>query len=1536
MPTQHRHAADPDVLAGATGLVHFLRELVQSRHQRQRDARPRKTQERVWLTDLPASLPTPRSRQDGVLLTLDHVPQSSPPEVPVALDGWIDPERCLDPDGGDPPLADEGPGEAPPSGGTDMEVYEEDGVNGTVPREQAADALRAYGPWRQRWRSWANRERRDRPLRELFEQVYAWHRRLALEDDSMELVLGVGLLSWERPGQESVHRHLLTHRVETSFDRRTAELTVRLSPDSALRLEDQDFLDTDDGWVREQATALSEEISAQALHPLDPEVMELLPRWQERAMRQRVLFSAEWSPPTARDATARLTYAPTLTLRPRAMNSLVQLYGRIAESMTAEGRAPLGLAQMVMHLTDPERTAWDGHESGRPPLYGDDPLFPAKTNEQQRGVLRRLAKDTGVVVQGPPGTGKTHTIANLVSALLAQGQRVLVTSARDQPLNVLRDKLPPAVRDLCVLMVSSARQDGSSDLDRTVTALTHQVAGTDTESLNAEIGHLTSLREGTRSRIATLTEQLLALREEEYRHHSVASGYDGTLARIVRKVQDEETSCAWIGALAEDAPDEPPLTTEQAQELLVLLRQGADEPPPGTALPAPGGLPSPEQVSKLFTASRLDDQGLDERTVALRDTLGGLNTSITGELTTLLESAATALHHLALDADPARWDTTDTWLIPALEQRLSRDDARVWERVSSASAEIQEAAAALDALGLVHVRVPDGLDTSTVRRMVSAGQELHDYLAAKPGRTVRRSIPGFAPRAQRAAKEVLESCTVDGRAPVTAEDLGHVLSRLRAQAALDQAAERWRQAGAELPEADIEVRLVRLRNRVDQLHHVEAFAAAREAADALLVRHGVRVPLGTRTAWGTLVRAVGALGGRRAADEALRRLTDLDARLNSSQDGNHPAAEVIAVTQALREQDTEAYAKALEALEAARRRHERQGRCRKLLGTLRSAHPLLAHRLTEAPHETAWEQHLAGLGRAWAWATAGRFIRLQHSPGLENRLAGELAEQEELLERYTGELAAAWGRLHCLQRMTPEQRSALHAYRRHMQSVGKGQGRSASHFRAAARERMKVAQGAVPAWVVPASQIPETLRTEHNAFDVVIVDEASQAGLESLFLLWLAPRVIVVGDDKQCSPPVTGKGRHQAIRDSLAAHLPDLPIGLRELYMPHSNLYGLLTTFFPEVIRLSEHFRCVPEIINWSSETFYDGDLQPLRQYGGERLDPLRTVYVEGAVTEGREGRIRNPAEAEQIVSTLERLTADPAYQDKTMGVIVLRGFGQTKLLESLVQERIPAPTRERHRIRVGNAASFQGDERHVVLLSLVVTDAPRVVGGNIGDQQAYNVAASRAQDQLWLFHSIPRGQFKPKDLRLNLLHYMENPPAALASAQDIGPVRPDVPHPSFDSLFEQEVYLRIKERGYHVQPQFPAGPKTIDLVVVGAHGRLAVECDGERYHYATREQRDRDHHRDRELRRVGWTLWRLRESAFRFDPDKALVGLWAELDRLDIRPAVFTRPEAAPPSDESWSPTPLPGPEEQDPTGEANEADMTGVPHDNDQESPA
>ncbi|MCP2311311.1 very-short-patch-repair endonuclease [Kitasatospora paracochleata] len=1497
MSVPRRHAGDPDVIGQTAALVGFLREVVQSSHQRLRDTRPWGP---LWLADLPAKVPRP-SDDDRPLLVLDHVPQAAAPELPPVLEGWVDERLCRDADAEDPPLAEEGPHRtwAP---ATAVGDGRQGGEEATVARGDAPDVLRAYGSWLTRWRLWAERERSERPQRELYEKVYHWHQQLAQQDDQYELVLAVGLLSWSEPNGAAVHRHVLSRRVETQVDRRTARITVHLTGAGAVRLEDRDFLDTDDGWVPERSAAFDEELSARPLHLLSEETLDCLSQWLDLVLPRPVAFSTNWRPPSGPEAGTRLTFAPALLMRPRDRNAVLGFYDRIAETVVAERHAPLGLAQLVMSLDSEDRQVWGGRQP--PELFGDEPLFPGKTNAQQRSVLQRLQRDTGVVVQGPPGTGKTHTIANLVSALLAQGQRVLVTSARDQALTVLRDKLPPAVRDLCVLLLSSTRQDGANELERTINALSDQVAAGDTGQLRDEIRRLTERRYEVRSRIKLLTEQVISLREAEiYQHPEVAPGYSGTLAAIVQKVQDGAVRLNWIGNLPDRSPAAPPLSPVEAEELLALLRDGAGQWTGSGVFRAAGTLPTPGQVATAVAASRLSVHGLSPEAVRVRNQLAALETSVTDGLTELLGSARSRLHRLGIHREAADWGT-ETWVARALADRLGRRNPELWRRVADVAGVLSEVTDDLERIGLRTVVLPETLTPEHANRLAATVPALTAHLAA--GRQLRT---WFVPKAQREAEELLNTCRVDGRAPASAEDLRAVLVHLRAHAALAAVAARWDQVGAAVAEAPLEVRLAALRERYRHLTDVDAFGLIREKVDDLLVRHGTYLDLTRPQAWQDFAEAASALAGRQRAEEASARLARWHAILRGEDDGTAPPLEALAMAEALRDGDVDRYTKELEALAAAQRRDERGRRCAELLGALRAASPALAGRLESEAEDPAWDERLGRLREAWAWAQASRFIEDERAPGREQRLDGELTEHEAKLEELTGDLAAAHGRLHCLVRMTSEQRSALQAYRTHMASYGKGKGKNASHFKAAARSAMHIAQGAVPAWVMPIARVAEMIQPQQDAFDVVIVDEASQAGMDALFLLWLAPRIIVVGDDKQCTPPVTGFGRTQQIQDRLTAHLPEVPAHLRQLYMPHSNLYQLLSALFPSTIRLQEHFRCMPEIIGWSSETFYTPPgLIPLRQYGGERLDPLLTHYVEGGVAEGRDGRIRNPREAEAVVDCLVELTADPAYENKTMGAIVLQGTGQVRLLEQLIEQRIPAPVRERHRIRVGTPAQFQGDERHVILLSMVVDRVRRIAGGLRSEQQAYNVAASRAQDQMRLFYSVPPDQLKPGDLRLNLLGYMQNPPAAMAEAADLGAVLPDVRRAPFDSLFEQRVYLRLKEKGYHVVPQYPAGSKRIDLVVVGARGRLGVECDGDYYH-STLEQIRHDHQRDRELQRVGWRFWRVRESEFAIDPDEALAGLWLELERSGIHPADYTRPSASPrpPEDApAWTPLEL------------------------------
>ena len=280
------------------------------------------------------------------------------------------------------------------------------------------------------------------------------------------------------------------------------------------------------------------------------------------------------------------------------------------------------------------------------------------------------------------------------------------------------------------------------------------------------------------------------------------------------------------------------------------------------------------------------------------------------------------------------------------------------------------------------------------------------------------------------------------------------------------------------------------------------------------------------------------------------------------------------------------------------------------------------------------------------------------APGREQTLEQELAGATYDLGLVTADLAAERAWKACLEGMSAQEMQALQMYRERAGQVGKGTGKFAERFRQAARSAMAEAQHAVPAWIMPIQQVLASVPPEKDVFDVVIVDEASQAELTSAFLLWLAPRMIVVGDDKQCTPAEVTMGALAPIFDRLDNELPDLPEHRRLQFTSKSSVFSLLRSCFPQVIRLQEHFRCMPEIIEWSSNEFYgDAPLVPLRQFGADRLPPLRATLVPDAHQTGGREKISNRREAEVIADLVQQCVEDPAYAGKTFGVVVLQGL---------------------------------------------------------------------------------------------------------------------------------------------------------------------------------------------------------------------------------------------------------------------------------------
>jgi len=76
--------------------------------------------------------------------------------------------------------------------------------------------------------------------------------------------------------------------------------------------------------------------------------------------------------------------------------------------------------------------------------------------------------------------------------------------------------------------------------------------------------------------------------------------------------------------------------------------------------------------------------------------------------------------------------------------------------------------------------------------------------------------------------------------------------------------------------------------------------------------------------------------------------------------------------------------------------------------------------------------------------------------------------------------------------------------------------------------------------------------------------------------------------------------------------------------------------------------------------------LIPLRQYGADRLEPIRTVFVKDGYRKGTSDDIENAPEARAIVAQIAMLRR-PAYAGKSFGVISLMGNRQSELINSLL-----------------------------------------------------------------------------------------------------------------------------------------------------------------------------------------------------------------------------------------------------------------------------
>jgi very-short-patch-repair endonuclease len=442
-------------------------------------------------------------------------------------------------------------------------------------------------------------------------------------------------------------------------------------------------------------------------------------------------------------------------------------------------------------------------------------------------------------------------------------------------------------------------------------------------------------------------------------------------------------------------------------------------------------------------------------------------------------------------------------------------------------------------------------------------------------------------------------------------------------------------------------------------------------------------------------------------------------------------------------------------------------------------------------------------------------------------------------------------------------------------------GKQSRHIpiRALLARAFHAAQALKPCFMMSPASVSQFLSPVSGAFDLVVIDEASQMRPEdALATLARGKQIVVVGDPMQLPPTAF----FDAVQDDSAADENE-----DELAVDTESILDLALSKLRPARDLRWHYRSRHEsLIAFSNREFYRDRLIVFPS-------PIATTARLGVqyvfVTNGSYKSSLNPIEAAEVVKIVTGLIYE--NPKRSIGVVAVNQPQRDLLSDEFDRHFAQNDSLEAYRARwngtltpffVKNLENVQGDERDVIVISTVY--GPETPGGPVFQRfgpinskmghRRLNVLFTRAKELVVLVTSL-----KSEDIQVlptsppgvaALKNYLEY---ARSGRLDGGTQTGRSP----DSPFEAEVAEVLTQLGHRVQAQVGVAGFFIDMAVRHParhdHYVLGIECDGATYHSA-KSARDRDRLRQEILERLGWKLHRIWSTDWYHGRDREVARL--------------------------------------------------------------
>ena len=1313
---------------------------------------------------------------------------------------------------------------------------------------------------------WVEEQKKIEVVRNLFDTLYNKYLVLDRDSDILELVVANGLV---KVPNEDIYYPILLKKVNFSIDTEKNIISITDASDNDFITQELylNFLAEVENINLDKVFYLEDKIVENNIHPISKnDIIKDFFREFIHNLNPRAQFIEDLDKKN-KESIITIEWKPILFIRKKD-DGKVEAINNIIKDIENGGEIPEYLSELVGVIGDEKRTI----------EQVPDILFTKETNNEQIEIIKSLYSHRAVVVQGPPGTGKTHTIANLLGHFLAEGKNVLITSQTKKALDVLKEKIPTDIQDLCISMLD----DDSSDLGNSVESISEKLGYLNLETLKNEYEEIENQRNELKEDIKNIKRKIFNIKYQEshpiiYNNESITLREAG---EFLRKNQRELDRIP--GIVSSGIPC--PINNED----LAFLKSGykksvSREEEKEIEL----GL---NKVSDFWTLEEFKEMLENKKEIMSR-----LDLLLKNKKYHINDNLFYIDDKMLIDLDKFKNYSGIDKIIPedlksiedwkkdvCIAGTENSGDRKIWlEFIKDIRRLYDLTNMTKDQLFKKEVVYKD-IDVSTAKKLI---------IGLKKG--IERPGFFFKHRLRKARKQISDKVTINNRILETLYDCNVALEYTTLIELKENTKNTWNilmTGNSLLNKSDNKNLYKQLYSYADQMEYLLNWYDREKKTFLHKIENAGFEKLNINKTEGSPIYvdevnqifdfipsleeliAIGkiALEYREVDIKRSEYLVKIE---NIIKENSNLGREI---KNAILNENIDKYSETLEKLRVLSEKEVLYKKYKDLLHNVKA----VANSWGEELENGLFNEKIENIYNVWRYKQISQKLKeLAEKPYFN--LQADILEKSEELKKLTTDLVTKKTWYNIIKFIEEKDNlaisQALKGWKQTIQKIGKGTGKNTNIHKKNAKEKMLLCQKVVPAWIMPLNKVFDTLNPVENKFDIIIIDEASQSDISSLILLYMAKKIIIVGDDKQVSPSDVGVNidkinmfRRKYIKGKVAND---------DLYGIRASLYSIVSTTF-QPISLREHFRSVPEIIGYSNKTSYDNQILPLRDSNSSILKP---AIIDYKVNGKRDEKSKiNRVEAETIVSLIEACLAMKEYKNSTFGVISLLGDEQAELIQDLIVKRIPATEIENHKILCGNSASFQGDERDIMFISLVDSSEEnkslRLVGEGVEGaiRKRYNVAISRAKDQLWIVHSIDKNNLKEGDLRKELFEYIDSLKENVFDKTAIENITA--------SDFENEVARHLSEKNYTVKQKWRVGSYDIDMVAIYDDKKIAIECDGKTLNH-TEEEVIANLEEQEILERCGWEFIRVRASEYFRNPEKAIKDLIIQLDDKGVYP---------------------------------------------------